>query len=282
MNAKAVRYLSLFAAIGLMSIALSCAGGPKPPQPGTPAFYWMAAKENYAAGDYQKTAEHLEAVCRTQNDYTSRAQAWFLIMSSGMTRSYMDLGDYFEYGSRARRMNPTAFRRQMSDFRTYASRLSLQFAQALLDFQKNNKDSLIPLDFSFPVGSALPSPMLTKIGSGELPAPAVVDDLRRQHLKTGVVLETCRVLGIPEDSAKAQEIFRSGQVKVQREAFLLAMASALQAQSELYGHNKLDQPERLKLFNANALETLKVIPATEQTKELENKIQKSLKLVSTK
>ncbi len=281
MNATAVRHLSFIAAIGLGLIATSCAGGPQPPKLGTPGFYWLAAKETYAAGDYAKASQHLEQLCRSENEFTARAQAWNLIMTAGMTKSYMELADYFEYGSRARPMNPTQFRRQMSDYRTYASRLSLQFAQTLLDFQKKNQDAEIALDFSCPVGSALPSPQITKIGSGDLPTPAVMDDILKQHLKTGVLLQTCRALGFPEDSAKAQELFRSGNVKVPRATFLLAMAHALQEQSELYGHSKLDQPDRLKMFSANALDTLKAVPETEQTKKLSTKIEKALKLAST-
>jgi hypothetical protein len=269
-------------AVGLGLIATSCSSGPEPPKPGTPAFFWSAAKETYAAGDYQKTAEHLERICSTQNPYTTRAQAWYLILTSGMTKSYMELADDFELGARARSHNPTQFRRQMSDLRTYASRLSLQFAQVLLDFEKNNQDAQIPLDFTFPVGSALPAPQLTKIGNGELPASAVLDDLRRQHLQTGVILQTCRALGFPEDSAKAQEVFRAGNPKAPREAFLLAMASALQEQSELFGRAKLDNPDRLKMFNSSALDTLKLVPENAATKKLSAKIQKTLKLASTK
>jgi hypothetical protein len=282
MNAKIVRYLSLLTAIGFVLVATSCSGGPEPPKPGTPAFYWSAARETYEAGDYQKTTEHLEQLCRKQNEYTARAQAWYLIMTSGMTKSYMELADNFEFGARARPANPTQFRRQTSDLRTYASRLSLQFAQMLLDFEKNNKDPQVTLDFPFPVGSPLPSPQLTKIGNGEMPASAVLDDIRKQHLRTGVVLQTCRVLGHPEDSAKGQDLLKNGSAKVPRETFLLAMASALQEESELYGHTKLDQPDRLKMFSANALETLKGVPESEQTKKLSAKIQKSLKLVSSK
>jgi hypothetical protein len=179
-------------------------------------------------------------------------------------------------------MSPTQFRRQMSDYRTYASRLSLQFAQVLLDFQKNNKDAEILLDFKCPVGSAVPSPQVAKIGAGDMPTPAVMDDLRRQHLQTGILLATCRAVGHPEDSAKTQEIFRTAPVKVPRGTFMLAMANALQEQSEIFGHTKLDMPDRLKMYNANALDTLKTVPESEQTKKLAAKIQKSLKLASAK
>ncbi len=282
MDTKLVRNSLLFIVIGAALIATSCSSGPEPPKPGTPAFFWVAAKEAYAAGDYQAASEHLERVCRSQSEFTTRAQAWNLIMTSGMANAYMELADNFEFGYRARRMNPTQFRRMMSDYRTYASRLSLQFAQTLLDFQKNNKDQQILLDFTFPTGSALPSPQLTKIGNGEFPTSAILDDVRKQHLRTGVILATCHALGAADDSAKGQEILKSGSVKIPRETFMLAMAEALQEQAELFGRSKLDQPDRLKMYSSNALETIKALPETDQTKKLSAKIEKTLKLVSDK
>ncbi len=282
MNAKAVRNLSVLLIVGAGLVVTSCSSGPEPPKPGTPAFYWLAAKETYAAGDYQKTIEHLEQICHHQSDYTARAQAWDLILTAGMAKAYTDLADYFEYGSRARPMNPTQFRRQMSDFRTYASRLSLQFAQVFEDFEKGNKDPKITLDFTFPTGSALPSPQITKIGNGELPAPAILDDIRKQHLKTGVVLQTCRAVGVPDDTAKAQQMFGAGTVQVPRETFLFAMATALHDQAQLFVRTKLDQPDRLKMFDGHALEIVKALPETKETAALSTKIQKSLKLVSAK
>jgi hypothetical protein len=278
MKAKAVRNLSLLLIVGAALVATSCSTGPEPPKPGSPAFFWGAAHETYAAGDYQQASAHLEHICRTQNEYTARAQAWYLILSSGMAESYIEMADFFEYGSRAKPMSPTVFRRQMSDYRTYASRLSLQFAQVFQDFEKNNKDEQIPFDFKFPDGSALPSPQLARIGHGELPSPTVLDVVRKQQLKTGVVLQTCLAVGAPGDTAKAQEMFKSGKVLVPRGTFLLAMATALHDQAQLFVRTKLDQPDRMKSFNAHALEIVKALPQTKEAAALSAKIQKSLKL----
>lgn len=280
MNSKRVRVLSAIVIAGGGLLATSCSSGPEPPRPGTPAFFWSAAKETYAAGDYQKTSEHLAHIYRTENPYTARAQAWNLILTSGMAKSYMDLADYFDYGARARAMNPGQFRRQASDFRTYASRLALQFAETFNDFDKGNKDPKVALDFTYPEGSALASPQIAKIGHGDLPTPAVLDDIRRQHLKTGVVLATCSALGVPEDTAKAQQIFKTGPVQVPRETFLFAMANALHEQAQLFGRTKLDQPQRLKMFDSRALDLVKTLPQTKEAAALSVKIQKSLKLVS--
>lgn len=282
MNFSAVRNLSVFLLMGAGLIATSCSSGPEAPKPGTPAFYWSAAKENYAAGDYQKASEHLERLSRIESEYQARAQAWDLILTSGMAKSYSEMADYFEYGAHARPMNSGAFRRQTSDYRTYASRLALQFAEALSDFEKNNKDQQISLDFAYPAGNSLSSPLLEKIGHGDLPESAVMDDLRRQQLRTGVLLQTCRAVGFPDDTAKTQEVFKSGKVQVSKETFLFAMANALDEQAQLFTRRKMDEPDRLKMFDMRALDTLKTLPQTKEIAALSTKIQKSLKLVSAK
>lgn len=259
---------------------MSCSGGSEAVKVGTPAFYWSGAKETYAAGDYVKTIEHLENLAKTQNEYTSRALPWQLILTSGMARGYIELADNFEYGARANRPNATAFRRQMTAFRAYANTLALQFAHAYQEFLKN-QDPQVVLDFPFPTGSPLPPPQLAKIGGGEILSPAIVDDVRRAHLQTSVLLEACRAVGAADDVAKSQAIFKAGPAQVPREVFLLAMADSLHEHAKLYSRTKLDQPNRVELFATQSLETLKQIPSTKETKALADKVQKTLKSAKT-
>src|SRR6266481_6182850 len=80
-------------------VLISCSGD-NAPQQGTPAFYWAAAKETFAAKDYVKTVQHLERLDAGDSEFTARARPWLLIMTSGMSRGYMDLADNFEAGSR--------------------------------------------------------------------------------------------------------------------------------------------------------------------------------------
>ncbi len=279
MNATAVRTLSVLAVVVFCFVSTSCSSGPEPPKPGSPAFFWAAAKETYAAGDYQQTIQHLYSVCKTQNEFTAKAQPWYLILTSGMTRGYVELADTFEIGARANRANPTPFRREMTQYRTFASRLALQFAEAFENMEKNYKFGAVTLDFPFPTGSAIPTPQLSRIGKGEIPGGAVLDDIRRSTLQTYVLLETCRAVGAPDDTAKAQEAFKSGSAQVPRDVFYLEMARNLNDQSQMFSRAKLDQPERLKLFNTHALDVAKTLPETKDSKALIGKIEKSLKLV---
>lgn len=261
-------------------VLTSCSTGPEPPKLGTPGYYWSAARETYAAGDYQKAIEHLESLCKSQNEYTVRAQPWFLIMTSGMSRGYMELADQFEFGAKANRGNPVPFRRQMVSYRTYARQLMLQMAFVFENFEKTQKDPKVKLDFSYPTGSAMPSPQLAKIAAGEMPKPAILEDVQRQQLKTAVLLETARAVGAADDTARAQELFKTTPVEVPREVFLLEMADALHAQSQLFVRAKLDEPNRLKFFASHALDVVNALPESAETKTLAGKIQKTLKLVN--
>jgi hypothetical protein len=276
-----VRAFSILAIVSSALLMTSCSPGSEAAKVGTPAFYWSGAKETYAAGDYVKAIEHLENLAKTQNEFTARAMPWELILTSGMAKGYMELADNFEYGAKANRPNAAAFRRQMTAFRTYANTLALQFAHTYQEFQKTITDQQITLDFPFPTGSAIPSPQLTKIGNGEMLSPSIVDDVRRAHLLTSVVLEACRAVGAPDDVAKAQEIFRKSPAQIPREVFLMEMADALHEQAKLYTRAKLDQPQRVEYFTTQALDTLKQIPESKATKALSEKIQKTLKAAKT-
>src|SRR5580698_8657288 len=75
MSAMAKRRTAVLALLSANLILFSCSSSDAP-QPGTPAFYWTAAKESYATGDYQKTIEHLGNILSSQNDYVPRAQPW--------------------------------------------------------------------------------------------------------------------------------------------------------------------------------------------------------------
>ena len=56
------------------------------------------------------------------------------------------------------------------------------------------------------------------------------------------------------------------------------MAATLFDQAQLYGVQKLDDSGKLKIFCTRALDALKTVPETKQTKDLSTKITKSLKI----
>lgn len=262
-------------------IAASCSTGPKPPAVGTPGYYWSAAKETYDNGDYVKTVQHLANLCRTDNEFTPRAIPWRMVLTAGMSKGYMELADNYEYGARANRPQAMVFRRQVNDYRTMASQLALEFAETFEKFESTNKDSDIGLEFTYPPGSALRTPTLTKVGNGAILPPAVAEDLRKTHLQTAMLQMTSKVVGAGDDQAKTQQMFKTGNVRVPRATFVLAIARAMQDSADLYTRTKLDEPRRMEYFLNHAITAAKELPDSKDVKDLLSKAQKSLKLASS-
>jgi hypothetical protein len=267
----------------LVTVAVVIAGGLQfscstdtSPQPGTPAFYWASAKETFAAGDYAKTSDTLDRLMTGENDYTARTQPWVLILNSGLIRGNMDAADNLEAGVKAKSGDPSSFRKYISNYRSEAGRLTLHFAEAFMRFQKG-KDDPIPLAFSYPSGSAVPAPETSRASEGAPLQGVEIESLLKHEQEREILLETCRALGAPDDTAKAVELFKSGSPQVPRATFVAAMANSLYAQAQLFDSKKLDDPTKLKMLAGLASDALKTIPATKDTKELSAKIQKLTK-----
>jgi hypothetical protein len=245
------------------------------PQPGTPPYYWAAAKEAFAAGDYDKTSQHLDKLLASENEFTARALAWRLVLTSGTIRGYMDVADNLELAVRAKRSDPGQYRKYISNSRSSAGRLSLQFAELFMRFQKG-KDDPVLLAFAYPSGTAAPVPELTKALAGMPLQTTELDAAGRHAVERAILLETCRVAGAPDDTAKTSDLFKSGNVQIPRATFLAGLANSLYEQSQLYNPKKLDDPQKLKVFSDLALDALKGVPE-DKAKVLTEKIKKGMK-----
>jgi hypothetical protein len=265
------------ATLGLVAAGTSCSSGPQPPQPGTPEFFWAAAKETYRAGDFVKTSEHLQRILATGNEFSARARAWDTVISSGLAQGYIELADAWEAGARANRPNPTPFRKQVSALRSQASASAIQFTEDIHKVMALDKDPAILLAFGYPAGAAAPPVGLKRVAGGILVQDSERDLLESAMLQRGVLLSVCAALGSPDDAAAAQEKLKTGEFRVPRDAFLLAAAKSLSERSELFTGAKLDLPNRLKLLSQEALKVLGAIPQTKETKSVNDKIQARLK-----
>jgi hypothetical protein len=246
------------------------------PQPGTPPFYWAAAKETFAGGDYLKTITHLEELSAHDSEFTSRARPWLLVMASGMARGYMDLADSFEAGAKANRANPIDFRRRTNTYRGEANRLALEFVETFDKFQKS-KDDPVPMAFPLPPGNGTAVMQLSRVATGMQIPPNAIEESEKQAIQRGILLAACASAGAPEDPAKTQELIKPGTYQAPRATFVMAMANMLFDQSQLYSIRKIADPGKMKIFCSRALDALKTVPETKQTKELATKINKSLK-----
>ena len=255
-------------------ILTSCSGSG--PQEGSPAYYWDAAKETFAARDFGKTLQHLEKITATDNEYTARARPWLLVMTSGMARGYIYLADSFEAGARSNKTNPTDFRRRTNAYRGQANRLALEFVEVFDKFQKT-KDDPVPLAMPFPTGSVGPVVQLTRASAGMTLTQNEIDPAERSAVERGVLLVACETAGSPEDPAKTQELLKSGTLQIPRAQFVTALAGTLYDVSSLYGPRGMDDPQKAKILCNRALDALKTVPETKRTKDLSAKIGKSLK-----
>jgi hypothetical protein len=263
--------------LGLLVVGTSCSSGPQPPQPGTPAFFWAAAKETWRAGDFLKTSENLQRIMATDNEYTARARAWDTAISAGITQAYIELADAWEAGARANRANPTPFRKQVSTLRSLASAMAIQYTEDLHKVVEADKDPNILLAFAFPAGAAAQPAGLKRIAGGILVQDSERELLESAMLQRGVLMSVCAATGSPDDAAATQEKLKTGEFRVPRDTFILASAKSLQEQSDLFTYTKLDQPNRLKLMSQEALKALGAVPQNKETKSLTDKIQARLK-----
>ncbi len=251
----------------------ACSGGLKE---GTPAFYWAAAQENFAIADYVKTVQHLERLSTSDSEFSARARPWLLVMTSGMAQGYMDLADSFEAGSGATKSRSGEFRRRTNNYRVEADHLALEFLETFDRFQKGTDDP-VPIALPFPKGSASPVEQLSRVAAGSMPEPGDIELAEKAAIRRRVLLAACNAAGAPDDPTKTQELMKPGNFTVPRSAFVILMADTLFQQSQLYNPRKRADPDKFKLFGNRAMEALKTVPETKQTKDLSTKIAKNLK-----
>lgn len=264
--------MSRTALIVLILAIASCTMAPRKPQKGTPEFYWQAAIETFEAGDYVKTAEHLDALLRREDEYTARAYPWALVLNAGLAAGYLELADAFEAGERANKTNPTPFRKSMNDYRTLANRTTLGFAERYQKYLSREAQDSVPLAYPLAAGNAARHPVLGRIAQGILATDTEIADAQRRTLERGILLAQARAAGAGGDVPRLRELFRPGHYDVPRASFLLAMANFLYDQSQLYIERKLNQPDRRRALLDMAAEALKSLPDSPERKELDKKL----------
>ena len=274
------RTVALFAFL-LVFLALNSCSGPSAPQPGSPAFFWNAAKGAFEAGDYTMTAQHLDdLLSKDDGEYAARALPWSLVLTSGMADGYMEAADAYEKGAKIAgkpdKAKAEPFRRQMILDRTAASRLVLHFADQFESFNKLTVDA-VPLAFGFPKGSAGEVPQLLRASTGNMPVGPQVDASLLQALQRNVILAASKAAGCPNDPVKAGQIFAAADAKVARATFQLAMANTLFSMAEMFSRDRIDDSEKLGILCQRAQNALKSVPASADSKELTDKIAQALK-----
>jgi len=214
---------------------------------GSPQWFWVAAREQYAVGDLAKTQEHLEKLMEGESQYKAKASIWHLVLLAGMARGHRELADAYEDGAPGAKAQTAEFRRTVNDQRRTSKQYSIGLAQEITRFQKESTGAeKIALEFPFPSGSATEPATLLNIRKGSLPNDADRAVMHRQTIARGAVLQVAAVVG--EDVPKAQEMFKTLPVEVSRAVFLQGMADSMVAQAALFSRKKLQEPDKQKLL----------------------------------
>jgi hypothetical protein len=262
------------APVFLLCLLVSCAQGPAPIQPGTPAFFWAAAENAYAARDFVKVNDNLGQVLSSENEFTARARILHLVVSTGLVTGYSDLADAWENAGRYNRTNPGAFRDQARLARSSASQLALQSGETLRKFLDTNQSATISFALGYPSGSAEAPALLPKLNKGILLHGAEAAELQKAMLERGVIQAAARAVNLDEPGDKAAAIYNKGGLA--RAEFLTGLADAMYRQAKLFGPKKLDEPQKLQALCSLAQQALRAVPPNPKVKDLQGKIQGAL------
>jgi hypothetical protein len=253
------RSRAILAAVGLAVLSSSCASIRGPVR--NPRFYWSAAQQAYAAGDYFRTIRYLEHILQSQNEYTAQALPWALTLNSGMAQGYTELADRYAAGSQFNHSDPELFRRQVTVYRMMASRFGIELAEDARLLHILQSDNL-QLAFGCPRGRSTPPTILSSVARGAVLSPDEMAIARSGTLAHEILRAACRSVGLENDILKGEEVLSRGGAMVPRSTFVKATSDALSTQAALYGPDRLNQPEKMVTFQRLALRALYTLPSS--------------------
>ena len=77
MKLRVISILTLILVLGALS---ACSSGPTPPEKGSPAWLWSAAKETFGSGDWVKSSEHLGKLTSGTSEFDEKARPMELLV----------------------------------------------------------------------------------------------------------------------------------------------------------------------------------------------------------
>jgi len=247
--------------------------GPAPPKPGTPPFFWAAARTAYQKGDFQAAMKNLMSIIATENEYTRRAQIWQLVLDAGMARGEMEWADILDEGRPAAKAREIDFRRLANEARALAGQSAMRFADTGHKLMPALTEDEIMLPFTMPDANRDRPVEVERIVKGILPMPAEVDRLHNLMVRRGVVLSVIAAADPAGDFEKARALLSRPEPKVKREDFLLYLASQYTELSQLFAPKKLDRAARMKLFLDKGKEALAAVPQSPVRTKIQKKIE---------
>jgi len=255
MTGSQQRVLGALAMVALLVTLPSCSNQAVV-QSDSSAIHWAAAKDQYAAGQYLKAIGSLDRLLQSDNQYTSRALPFSIVLTAGVAAGYMELADNYSAGARANHAQALAFQRKASDYRAQANHMVLQFAQNSKKMTVVQGDS-VHLAFGPPKGSSSIPSAITQISRGIELSRADEEAAVTAMIDRGVLTAVCDTAGAPSNLAKASEILQRGDFLVRRAKFMKAISDQLERASQLYARNKLDDSSKMATLRELAQSALK-------------------------
>jgi PIN domain nuclease of toxin-antitoxin system len=107
--------------------------------------------------------------------------------------------------------------------------------------------------------------------------PTETETAQQRAVERGVLLATCRAAGATNDTAKTEDMLKTGVATVPRATFMTAMAYSLFHFSQLYAKDKLDEPQKMDALMDRAQAALTGLPETKDIKDLKADMQAAIK-----
>jgi hypothetical protein len=139
------------------------------------------------------------------------------------------------------------------------------------------KGDNVTLEFAYPRGNAAPVAQFTKVTTGVALTPTETETAQQRAVERGVLLATCRAAGAANDTAKTEDMLKTGVTTVSRATFMAAMADSLFRFSQLYAKDKMDEPQKMDALMERAQAALVGLPETKEIKDLKGDMQTAIK-----
>ncbi len=271
-------FLTLLSGLALVLTSSSCSSTSTTKtgiEPGSPAFFWAAAKDAHSKGDFALAAENLRRLTTgPANEYRERAEVWVMTLYAGLAAGDMEWVQTLKDGLKTARSNQADFRKAMTAASADANQNLMQYAEvAHAAMNRGLPSPDVPVAFTIPALDAKDTDAEPgKIAKGILPPAAELAAIRQQYRRKAAFLAMTRVSGNGKDIEKAKAALAGGDLKIKTDAWRTAIAQDFLTAADCYEPKRLDHAARAKLMLDEAKEALEKIPAGGEAKDLKKRL----------
>lgn len=240
----------LLAAVCL-ALSAACGGGGEQaagPAEGSAEWYWEAAQLNVEKGDFAKAQEQLEEVAKSESELAGRASLWREVLLYGLAEGLTDVTDAYRASMELKPATIENYQNAVQQHDRRAKGYSIALAESLGQLDKAIGDGKVTLDFPFPSGSAVESPVLAEVAGGVVTPPDKLAPAEDHAVRRQMILGAALLAGTGEDSAKAQAMFNAGPFEVDAVIARAGVARQLLNLSDLYERKRLMDAKLRTLF----------------------------------